>query len=144
MACRQTGFAMLCSGSVQEAHDFAAIAHAATLELRIPFLHFFDGFRTSHEVAKIEQLTDDDLRSLINEDHVRAHRARGLTPDAPVLRGTAQNPDVFFQAREAANPYYDACPGVVQASHGSVCRRSPAGATACSNTPDIRKRSGSS
>src|SRR3954468_14381730 len=99
-ACRQTGFAMLCSGSVQEAHDFAAIAHAATLELRIPFLHFFDGFRTSHEVAKIEPLTDDDLRSMISEDHVQAHRGRGLTPDGPVLRGTAQNPDVFFQARE--------------------------------------------
>jgi pyruvate-ferredoxin/flavodoxin oxidoreductase len=114
MACRQTGFAMLCSGSVQEAHDFAAIAHAATLELRIPFLHFFDGFRTSHEVAKIEQLTDDDLRSLISEEHVRAHRQRGLTPDRPVLRGTAQNPDVFFQAREAANRYHEACPGAVE------------------------------
>src|SRR6185369_6929070 len=95
-------------------HDFAAIAHAATLELRIPFLHFFDGFRTSHEVAKIEALTDDDLRSLISEERVREHRKRALTPDAPVLRGTAQNPDVFFQAREAANLYYDACPGVVE------------------------------
>src|SRR3954471_9572693 len=116
MACRQTGFAMLCSASVQEAHDFAAIAHAATLELRIPFLHFFDGFRTSHEVAKIEALTDNDLRSMISEDHVQAHRGRGLTPDAPVLRGTAQNPDVFFQAREAANRFYDACPGVVETS----------------------------
>src|SRR5215217_5617167 len=84
MACRQTGFAMLCSGSVQEAHDFAAIAHAATLELRIPFLHFFDGFRTSHEVAKIEQLTDDDLRALIQEPPIYAHRQRGLTPDRPV------------------------------------------------------------
>jgi pyruvate-ferredoxin/flavodoxin oxidoreductase len=114
MACRQTGFAMLCSASVQEAHDFAAIAHAATLELRIPFLHFFDGFRTSHEVAKIEALTDDDLRSMISEDHVHAHRGRGLTPDGPVLRGTAQNPDVFFQAREAANRFYDTCPGVVE------------------------------
>jgi pyruvate-ferredoxin/flavodoxin oxidoreductase len=114
MACRQTGFALLCSGSVQEAHDFAAIAHAATLELRVPFLHFFDGFRTSHEVAKIEALTDDELRSLISEEHVRAHRSRALTPDAPVLRGTAQNPDVFFQAREAANRYYDACPSVVE------------------------------
>src|SRR5512133_591314 len=114
MACRQTGFAMLCSCSVQEAHDFAAIAHAATLELRIPFLHFFDGFRTSHEVAKIEALTDDDLRAMISEEHVHAHRARGLTPDGPVLRGTAQNPDVFFQAREAANRFYDACPGAVE------------------------------
>ena len=103
MACRQTGFALLCSNSVQEAHDLAAVAHAATLETRIPFLHFFDGFRTSHEVAKIEELTDDDLRSLIPESLVFAHRQRGLTPDRPVLRGTAQNPDVFFQAREAQN-----------------------------------------
>src|SRR5437016_5617476 len=113
MACRQTGFALLCSNSVQEAHDFAAIAHAATLELRIPFLHFFDGFRTSHEVAKIEELTDDDLRALIAEPFIFAHRGRGLTPDRPVLRGTAQNPDVFFQAREAANRFYDACPEIV-------------------------------
>src|SRR5256714_560743 len=120
MACRQTGFAMLCSGSVQEAHDFAAIAHAATLGLRIPFLHFFDGFRTSHEVAKIEALTDDDLRSMISEEHVHAHRGRGLTPDGPVLRGTAQNPDVFFQAREAANRFYDACPGVVESAMGKL------------------------
>ena len=114
MACRQTGFALLCSGSVQEAHDFAAIAHAATLETRVPFLHFFDGFRTSHEVAKIEALSDEDLRALISEDRVREHRERALTPDAPVLRGTAQNPDIFFQAREAANRFYDACPGVVE------------------------------
>src|SRR5499426_2598350 len=95
MACRQTGFALLCSNSVQEAHDFAAIAHAATLESRIPFLHFFDGFRTSHEVSKINELSDDDLRFLIDEKLVYAHRQRGLTPDRPVLRGTAQNPDVF-------------------------------------------------
>src|SRR5678816_3355809 len=114
MACRQTGFAMFCSGSVQEAHDFAAIAHAATLESRVPFLHFFDGFRTSHEIAKIEELNDDDLRRLISEDKVREHRERALTPDRPVLRGTAQNPDVFFQAREAANGYYDATPGIVE------------------------------
>ncbi len=114
MACRQTGFALLCSNSVQEAHDLAAIAHAATLESRVPFLHFFDGFRTSHEVAKIERLSDDDLRSLVSEPAVEAHRARALTPDHPVLRGTAQNPDVFFQAREAANLFYDACPGVVE------------------------------
>src|SRR6201989_2278361 len=87
MACRQTGFALLCSSSVQEAHDMAAVAHAATLETRIPFLHFFDGFRTSHEVAKIEGLSDDDLRSLISEPAVFAHRSRGLTPDRPVLRG---------------------------------------------------------
>jgi pyruvate-ferredoxin/flavodoxin oxidoreductase len=113
MACRQTGFALLCANSVQEAHDLAAVAHAATLQTRIPFLHFFDGFRTSHEVSKIEELTDDDLRSLIPESLVFAHRQRGLTPDRPVLRGTAQNPDVFFQAREAQNGFYDACPGVV-------------------------------
>ena len=114
MACRQTGFAMFCSGSVQEAHDFAAIAHAATLESRVPFLHFFDGFRTSHEIAKIEELNDDDLRRLISEDKVREHRERALTPDRPALRGTAQNPDVFFQARESANRFYDACPAIVE------------------------------
>lgn len=113
MACRQTGFALLCSNSVQEAHDMAAVAHAATLQARVPFLHFFDGFRTSHEVAKIEELTDDDLRSLIDEPLIHAHRQRALTPDRPVLRGTAQNPDVFFQAREAANRFYDECPGIV-------------------------------
>ena len=114
MACRQTGLALLCSSSAQEAHDLAAIAHTATLEARIPFLHFFDGFRTSHEVTKIEELTDDDLRSLISEGAIAAHRARSLTPDRPVLRGTAQNPDAFFQAREAANPFYDACPAIVE------------------------------
>jgi pyruvate-ferredoxin/flavodoxin oxidoreductase len=114
MACRQTGFALLCSNSVQEVHDLAAIAHAATLDTRIPFLHFFDGFRTSHEVSKIEELSDDDLRSLIPESSIFAHRQRGLTPDRPVLRGTAQNPDVFFQAREAQNRFYDACPDVVE------------------------------
>ncbi len=114
MACRQTGFALLCSNSVQEAHDMAAVAHAATLESRIPFLHYFDGFRTSHEVSKIEEISDDDLRSLISEHAIYAHRERALTPDRPVLRGTAQNPDVFFQAREAANNYYDATPGIVE------------------------------
>ena len=114
MACRQTGFAMICSNSVQEAHDFAAIAHAATLESRIPFLHFFDGFRTSHEVAKIEEISDDTLRSLISDEAIYAHRERALTPDRPVLRGTAQNPDVFFQAREAANTYYDRTPAIVE------------------------------
>src|SRR4051794_2031812 len=114
MACRQTGFALLCANSVQEAHDMSAVAHVATLESRVPFLHFFDGFRTSHEVAKIEELSDDDLRSLIDEAAVFAHRARGLTPDKPVLRGTAQNPDVFFQARESCNGFYDACPAIVE------------------------------
>jgi pyruvate-ferredoxin/flavodoxin oxidoreductase len=114
MATRATGFALLASGSVQEAHDMALIAHASTLEARVPFLHFFDGFRTSHEVNKIEQLTTEDLRAMIDDSLVQAHRARGLTPDRPVLRGTAQNPDVFFQARETVNPFYAACPGVVQ------------------------------
>ena len=114
MACRTTGFAMLSASSVQEAHDFAAIAHAATLDARVPFLHFFDGFRTSHEVSKIEELTDDDLRVLVSEERVATHRRRGLTPDHPVLRGTAQNPDTFFQAREAVNRFYRACPDIVE------------------------------
>ncbi len=113
MACRQTGFALLASSSVQEAQDLAAIAHAATLETRIPFLHFFDGFRTSHELAKIEELEDDDLRALLDERAIQAHRQRALTPDRPVLRGTAQNPDTYFQAREACNPTYQACPDLV-------------------------------
>jgi len=113
MAARQTGFALLCSASVQEAHDFALIGQAATLKARVPFLHFMDGFRTSHEVAKIEELTDDDLRAMIDDGLVRAHRERGLKPENPVVRGTAQNPDTFFQAREACNPFYDGCPGVV-------------------------------
>ncbi|MFY9660935.1 MAG: pyruvate:ferredoxin (flavodoxin) oxidoreductase, partial [Terriglobales bacterium] len=115
MFCRTTGFAMLSSNSVQEAMDLALVAHAATLETRIPFLHFFDGFRTSHEVNKIEMLTEDDMRALINMDRVAEHRQRALSPDHPVLRGTAQNPDVYFQAREAGNPYYDVCPDKVQA-----------------------------
>ena len=115
MAVRQTGFALLASGSVQEAHDFAAIAQAASLQSRIPFLHFFDGFRTSHEVAKIYQLTDDELRSFIDDDLIREHRARGLSPEHPVLRGSAQNPDVYFQARETVNPFYKATPNIVQA-----------------------------
>jgi pyruvate-ferredoxin/flavodoxin oxidoreductase len=114
MAARPTGFALLSSNSVQEAMDLALIAHAATLESRIPFLHFFDGFRTSHEVAKIEQLTLDDMRAMIDDDLVRAHRERALSPDHPVLRGSAQNPDVYFQGREAVNPYYLACPTIVQ------------------------------
>ena len=114
MATRQTGFALLSSNSVQEAMDLALIAHAATLEARIPFLHFFDGFRTSHEVAKIEQLSLDDMRTMIGDDMVRAHRERALSPDHPVLRGSAQNPDVYFQGRETVNPYYLACPTIVQ------------------------------
>lgn len=115
MGCRNTGFAMLSSGTVQEAHDFAAIVQGATLRSRVPFLHFFDGFRTSHEVQKIEELTDDDLRSLVTDDLVAAHRARAMTPDKPILRGTAQNPDTFFQSREAGNKFYNACPAIVQA-----------------------------
>ena len=114
MAVRQTGWALLSSGSVQEAHDFAAIAMAATLKARVPFLHFFDGFRTSHEVNKIFQLTDEELRSLVDDDLIRAHRARALSPEHPVLRGSAQNPDVYFQMREAVNPFYAAIPGITQ------------------------------
>src|SRR5215831_5879058 len=114
MACRQIGLAMLASGSVQEAHDLAAVAHAATVKARVPFLHFFDGFRTSHEVGKIAVLSDDQLRAMMDEEAIAAHRARALDPEHPVLRGTAQNPDAFFQAREACNPFYAACPGVVQ------------------------------
>jgi pyruvate-ferredoxin/flavodoxin oxidoreductase len=113
MHARTTGWAMLAAGSVQEAHDFALVAHAATLRARIPFLHFFDGFRTSHEINKIAVLEDDDVRALIRDDDVLAFRNRGLTPDAPLVRGTAQNPDVFFQAREASNPYHLAVPGIV-------------------------------
>ncbi|HFB67319.1 MAG TPA: pyruvate:ferredoxin (flavodoxin) oxidoreductase, partial [Calditrichae bacterium] len=114
MATRQTGWALLSSGSVQEAQDFAAIAHAATLKARIPFLHFFDGFRTSHEIQKIEKLTEEDLRAMIDDEYVIAHRNRALSPDHPFIRGTAQNPDHFFQARETVNPYYQACPAIVQ------------------------------
>jgi pyruvate-ferredoxin/flavodoxin oxidoreductase len=114
MGARQTGFALLASSSVQEAQDMAAIAHAATLRARVPFLHFFDGFRTSHEVAKIERVTEDDLRAMIDMDALARHRLRAMDPEHPVLRGTAQNPDVFFQAREASNPFFDATPGIVQ------------------------------
>jgi pyruvate-ferredoxin/flavodoxin oxidoreductase len=123
MACRQTGFALLASGSVQEAQDLAAVAHAATLASRIPFLHFFDGFRTSHELATIAPLADDDLRALIDDGDVAAHRARALTPDRPVVRGTAQNPDAFFQAREAANPFHAASPDAVQAAMDRLAER---------------------
>jgi pyruvate-ferredoxin/flavodoxin oxidoreductase len=115
MFCRTTGFALICSNSVQEAMDLALIAHAASLETRIPFLHFFDGFRTSHEVNKIEMLTEEDMRALVSTDRIIEHRQRALSPDHPVLRGTAQNPDVFFQIRETANRYYDAGPAKVQA-----------------------------
>ena len=114
MAVRSTGFAMLSSSSVQEAHDLALVAHAASLESRVPFLHFFDGFRTSHEIAKIAPVDETVVRAMIDEGLVRAHRARGLTPDKPVVRGTAQNPDVFFQNREAGNLYHDATPAIVE------------------------------
>jgi pyruvate-ferredoxin/flavodoxin oxidoreductase len=114
MATRSTGFALMASNCVQEAHDLALIAQAATLEARVPFVHFFDGFRTSHEVNKIEQLSDDNMRAMIDNDLILAHRARALSPDHPVLRGTAQNPDTFFQERETINPFYIACPGIVQ------------------------------
>ncbi|MEX2190281.1 MAG: pyruvate:ferredoxin (flavodoxin) oxidoreductase [Bacteroidota bacterium] len=114
MAVRSTGWAMLSSNSVQEVMDMALIAQAATLESRVPFVHFFDGFRTSHEVMKIESLSDDDLSAMIDDELVREHRRRALSPDHPVVRGTAQNPDVFFQMRETVNPYYAACPSIVQ------------------------------
>ena len=114
MAARATGWGILGSGSIQEAHDFAAISQAASLESRVPFLHFFEGFRISHEINKVEILSDEVLAELISEEAVMAHRKRALNPDKPVLRGTAQNPDVFFQARETINPYYEKAPGIVQ------------------------------
>jgi pyruvate-ferredoxin/flavodoxin oxidoreductase len=122
MATRATGFALLASNSVQEAMDFTLIAQAATLESRVPFLHFFDGFRTSHEVMKIELLTPEDARAMIDDELVRAHRSRALSPDRPFVRGTAQNPDVFFQARETVNPYYLACPTIVQNAMDTFAR----------------------
>jgi len=123
MACRGTGFALLASGSVQEAHDLAAVAHASTLASRVPFLHFFDGFRVSHEIAKIETLEDDDIRALVADEDLAGHLERGLTPDRPVVRGTAQNPDAFFQAREACNPFYLACPDIVDRVMGELGAR---------------------
>src|SRR5215208_2877089 len=114
MAVRQTGFALLSSASVQEAHDFALVAQAATLRSRVPFLHFFDGFRTSHEITTMERLDDDVLRALVPEELVREHRRRALTPERPFIRGTAQNPDVYFEARETVNPYYARVPDVVE------------------------------
>ncbi|MFN2316436.1 MAG: pyruvate:ferredoxin (flavodoxin) oxidoreductase [Gemmatimonadales bacterium] len=123
MAVRQTGLALLASGSVQEAHDFALIGQAASLRARVPVLHFFDGFRTSHELTGITVLTDDDLRVLLDPDAIAAHRRRGLSPDRPVLRGSAQNPDVFFQAREAANPFHDAMADQIQAAMDQLAER---------------------
>ena len=116
MAVRSTGWALLASSSVQEAHDLAAVAQMATLESRIPFLHFFDGFRTSHELNRATLLADDDLRALVDDSLVIAHRRRALDPDQPFIRGTAQNPDVYFQSREAANPFYARLPAVVEAA----------------------------
>jgi len=116
MAVRATGFAQLASSSVQEAHDMALIAQASTLEARLPFVHFFDGFRTSHEVNKVTLLSDEEIRAMIRDDLVIAHRERGLNPDNPFMRGTAQNPDVYFQGRETVNPYYDRTPDIVQAT----------------------------
>ena len=114
MACRTTGWAMLCSNSVQEVADMALVAQIATLESRIPFIHFFDGFRTSHEVGKIFPISDDTIRALVDDKFIIDYRQRALSPDRPVIRGTAQNPDVFFQAREACNLFHAAVPGIVQ------------------------------
>src|SRR6516225_235969 len=128
MTARTTGFALLSSASVQEAHDAALIAQAATLEARVPFLHFFDGFRTSHELNTLTLLNDGEIRAMIRDDLVRAHRARALNPETPFIRGTAHNPDTFFQAREAANPYFAAVPGIVEAAmnrFGVLTGRSP-------------------
>ena len=123
MAVRQTGFALLASASVQEAHDLALVAQAATLATRVPFVHFFDGFRTSHELNTIEMLSDDDLRALVPEELIRAHRGRALSPEHPFIRGTAQNPDVYFQARESANPFYAAVPGAVEDAMDALAER---------------------
>ena len=114
MACRSTGWAMLCSNNSQEVMDFALISQAATLRSRVPFLHFFDGFRTSHEVLKVEELTFDDMRAMLDDDLIAEHKARGLSPDHPVMRGTAQNPDVYFQGRETVNSYYPKCLDIVR------------------------------
>ncbi len=123
MAVRQTGFALLASASVQEAHDLALVAQAATLETRIPFVHFFDGFRTSHELNTIELLSDDDLRALVPEELVWAHRDRALSPERPFIRGTAQNPDVYFQARETVNPFYARVPDAVENAMARLAER---------------------
>ena len=114
MTCRETGFAMLASGNVQEVMDIGLIAQQATLASRVPFLHFFDGFRTSHELQKVEELTMDDMRAMIDDELVAQHKAQALTPDRPMISGTAQNPDVYFQGRETVNKYYLAAPGIVQ------------------------------
>jgi pyruvate-ferredoxin/flavodoxin oxidoreductase len=127
MAVRQTGFAMLASASVQEAHDLALVAQAATLGSRVPFVHFFDGFRTSHELNTIELLADEDLRALVPEDLIQAHRARALSPERPFIRGTAQNPDTYFQGRETVNPFYEAVPEFVQSAMDALAERTGRG-----------------
>jgi len=114
MATRSTGFALIASNSVQEVMDFSLIAQAATLEARVPFLHFFDGFRTSHGVMKVEELTIEDMKYMIDDDLIIEHRMRALNPEKPFIRGTAQNPDVYFQGRETVNPFYLKCPEIVQ------------------------------
>lgn len=114
---------MLCATSVQEAQDLALVSHAATLESRIPVLHFFDGFRTSHEVAKIDLLGEDDIRAMLDPERIVEIRARALSPDHPVVRGSAQNPDVFFQAREAANPFHDGCAGILESTMERLAAR---------------------
>jgi pyruvate-ferredoxin/flavodoxin oxidoreductase len=124
MAARSTGWGMLFSNSIQEIMDFALIAQASTLEARVPFLHAFDGFRSSHEINKIEKLSMEDMRAMIDDELVHAHRERGLSPDHPVMRGTAQNPDVFFQARETVNPYYLAAPEIDGIGRGGSARGS--------------------
>src|ERR1022692_3595922 len=123
MATRTTGFALLSSGSVQEAHDSALIAQAATLQARVPFLHFFDGFRTSHELNTLHLLSDADIRAMIDDDLVHAHRNRALNPEHAFIRGTAQNPDTFFQARETVNPFYARVPGIVQGTMDAFAGR---------------------
>ncbi len=123
MACRQTGFAMLCSSNVQEVMDLGAVAHLSAIEGRVPFLHFFDGFRTSHEIQKVEVWDYEDLKEMCDMDAVKAFRERALNPEHPVLRGTAQNPDIFFQAREACNKYYDAVPAIVEGYMKKVNRK---------------------
>ena len=141
MAVRQTGFALLASSCVQEAHDLALVAQAASLATRIPFVHFFDGFRTSHELNTIDLLTDDDLRALVPQELIRAHRARALSPDQPFIRGTAQNPDVYFQARETVNPFYARCPAR-SPRRWTRWPRAPAASTTWPTTPAPGRRAG--
>ena len=122
MAARSTGWGLIASGSVQEIMDMAIISQAATLQSRVPFIHFFDGFRSSHEIQKVEQLSMDDLRAMIDDKFVHAHRSRGLNPENPMIRGTSQNPDVFFAARETVNKYYEATPAIVQKAMDRVAK----------------------